>query len=70
MKLGKVAWSRTCENATKLALLYACSENHEEPVMDAAAVEWATKFAMHQTKRQLYLATRHVCRKTPFMPSA
>ena len=62
---SKTAWSRTCENAKKLALLYACSANHEHPVIDLAAVEWATEFAMHQTRRQLYLAATYVA-ENPF----
>jgi len=57
---AQTAWSRTCENATKMALLYACSENHEDPVIALPAVEWATTFAMHQTRRQLYLAATYV----------
>ncbi len=59
-EMSRTAWSRTCENAKKLALLYACSENHENPVIALPAVEWATEFAMHQTRRQLYLAATYV----------
>jgi len=64
-EVGKAAWSRTCENAKKLALLYACSENHQEPLIGLAAVEWASAFAMHQTRRQLYLAATYVA-ENPF----
>lgn len=64
-EIGKAVWSRTCENAKKLALLYACSENHEEPVIGSPAVEWATAFAMHQTRRQLHLAATYVA-ENPF----
>jgi hypothetical protein len=64
-EVGRVAWSRTCENAKKLALIFACSQNHEEPVIDVHAVEWATQFAMHQTRRQLYLAQIYVA-ENPF----
>ena len=60
-----VAWSRTCENAKKLALIYACSENHQEPMIGLPAVVWATEFAMHQTRRQLYLAGTYVA-ENPF----
>jgi len=62
---GKTAWSRTCENATRLALLYACSENHDNPIIGLPTVEWATAFAMHQTRRQLYLAATYVA-ENPF----
>ena len=57
---GRTAWSRTCENAKKMALLYACSENHQDPTIGLPAIEWATAFAMHQTRRQLYLASTYV----------
>jgi len=62
---SQTAWSRTCENATKLSLLYACSESYEDPVIGVSAVEWATEFAMHQTRRQLYLAATYVA-ENPF----
>ena len=62
---ARTAWSRTCENATKLALIYASSENHEDPVIGLPAAEWATAFAMHQTRRQLYLAATYVA-ENPF----
>ena len=46
-------------------MIYACSENHVEPIISLPAVEWATEFAMHQTRRQLYLASVHVA-ENPF----
>jgi hypothetical protein len=64
-EVGRTAWSRTCENASKLAMLYACSENHENPIITLPAVEWATAFAMHQTRRQLFLAQSYVA-ENPF----
>lgn len=64
-EVSRAAWSRTCEHAKKLSLIYACSENHEQPEIGLRAVEWATEFAMHQTRRQLYLASIHVA-ENPF----
>jgi hypothetical protein len=64
-EVARVAWSRTLENAKKLSLLYACSVNHEDPVIDLSAIEWASAFAMHQTRRQLYLADSYVA-ENPF----
>ncbi|HBJ35634.1 MAG TPA: hypothetical protein DDZ51_12995, partial [Planctomycetaceae bacterium] len=64
-EVSRTAWSRTCEHANKLALIYACSENHISPVIGMNAVRWATEFAMHQTRRQLYLAATHVA-NNPF----
>ncbi len=64
-EVARTAWSRTCENAQKLALIYACSENHEDLVIGLPAVQWATAFAIHQTRRQLYLAASYVA-ENPF----
>ena len=64
-EVARVAWSRTLENAKKLALIYACSENHENPVIGLSAIEWASAFAMHQTRRQLFLAGSYVA-ENPF----
>ncbi len=64
-EVARVAWSRTLENAKKLALIYACSENHEDPIIGLPAVEWARTFAMHQTRRQLYLAGSYMA-ENPF----
>jgi hypothetical protein len=64
-EVARVAWSRTHENAMKLALIRACSTNHENPTIDLGGIQWATAFAMHQTKRQLYLAHSYVA-ENPF----
>ncbi len=62
---ARAAWSRTCEHATKLALIYACSVNYRSPVIDIKAMTWASEFALHQTRRQLFLASVHVA-ENPF----
>jgi hypothetical protein len=62
---ARVAWSRTHENTKKLALLRACSVDRVNPKVDLAAVEWASEFAMHQTRRQLFLAAEYVA-ENPF----
>lgn len=59
-EVARTAWSRTTEQATKLALIYACSADHNAPRISLDAVRWATEFAMHQTRRQLFLASVHV----------
>jgi len=61
-EVWKAVWARGYENAAKLALLRACSANHENPVIDVPAVEWAMRFADHQMRRQLFLASEHVYR--------
>ncbi|HQG07078.1 MAG TPA: DUF3987 domain-containing protein [Anaerohalosphaeraceae bacterium] len=55
-EVAKAVWSRAAENARKLALLYACSENHQQPVITEAAAQWAIDFVNHQVRRQLFMA--------------
>jgi len=62
---ARIAWTRTYENAMKLAMLYACSANHENPAIDRSAMQWAQAFAMHQTRRQLFMAQTYVS-ENPF----
>jgi hypothetical protein len=57
---AKTVWSRVNEQVPKLALLHAASENHREPLIGVAAVEWASRFVLHQTRRMLYMAALHV----------
>lgn len=64
-EVARAAWSRTCEHARKLALIYAVSENHMKPEISLPAVRWAAEFSLHQTRRQLYLASVHVA-ENPF----
>ena len=64
-EVARVAWSRTAENARKLAMLHACSTDREHPRITLPAVEWASRFAIHQTRRQLHLASIYVA-ENPF----
>ncbi len=41
------------------------AEMNEEPAINLAAIEWASAFAMHQTRRQLFLAANYVA-ENPF----
>jgi len=59
-EVSTTVWGRVSENVRKLALLYAVSENHLKPVIGDAAVEWASRFMMHQTRRMLFMAREHV----------
>jgi hypothetical protein len=63
--VGTTVWGRVPEQVRKLALLYAVSANHQSPVIDAAAVRWATAFMLHQTRRMLFMAHNHVA-ENPF----
>ncbi|HEY2414158.1 MAG TPA: bifunctional DNA primase/polymerase [Pirellulaceae bacterium] len=53
-------WPRAVEKANKLALLYACSENAQAPVVTDAAATWAVEVVTHLTKRLAFLASRWV----------
>ncbi len=57
--------NKVSEQVRKLALLYAISENHEEPRISEAAVQWASALVTHQTQRMLCMARGHVA-KSPF----
>jgi hypothetical protein len=63
--VGTTVWGRVSEQVRKLALLYAVSENHLTPRIGLAAVEWASAFVMHQTRRMLFMAAGHVA-ENPF----
>ena len=63
--VATTVWGRTSEQTRKLALLYAVSENHEEPAIGVEAVRWASRLVMHQTRRMLFMAANHAA-ETPF----
>lgn len=63
--VGTTVWGRVQEQTRKLALLYAVSADHTDPVIDADAVGWANGFVMHQTRRMLFMAHGHVA-ENPF----
>ncbi len=63
--VGTTVWGRVSEQVRKLALLHAISENHASPRIGLAAVQWASAFVMHQTRRMLFMAASHVA-ENPF----
>ncbi len=58
--VGTTVWGRVSEQVRKLALLYAVSEDHLSPRIGLPAVQWASAFVMHQTRRMLFMAASHV----------
>jgi len=56
---GMALWARANEKARRLALIYACSENHRSPRITEAAVNWANIFVSHLTKRMLFQTRYH-----------
>jgi len=57
---ARALWARAYEKVRRLALVYACSEDHMEPCISEAGVQWAWAFAEHQTRRMLYMANTYV----------
>ena len=49
-------WGRSVEQARQLALIYAASQNREEPTIDADAAGWATELVSYLIQRKLILA--------------
>ncbi len=56
----KALWSRGAEKTSRLALLYALSENPADPLITDTAVDWAWAVVSHLTKRLLYQASVYV----------
>ena len=56
----KALWTRGAEKTSKLALLYALSENPAEPIITDKAVEWGWRIVEHLTKRLLFQASVYV----------
>ncbi|MFO0915255.1 MAG: primase C-terminal domain-containing protein [Pirellulales bacterium] len=59
-QVGMAVWARAYEKARRLALVYACSERHDAPVITANAAQWAADFVDHQTRRMLFMSGGHV----------
>jgi hypothetical protein len=59
-EVGTTVWGRVSENTRKLALLYAVSADHTNPVIGCDAITWASAFVQHQTRRMLFMASQHV----------
>lgn len=63
--VGTTVWGRVSEQARKLALIYAVSENHTAPRIGVDAARWASRLVTHQVRRMLYMAAGHVA-ENPF----
>jgi len=57
---GMTIWARANEKVCKLALLYACSENHKRPMVSKPGVKWARELVDYQIRRTLYMAWEFV----------
>lgn len=63
--VGTTVWGRVSEQARKLALIHAISENHIEPRISVDAARWASRLVMHQVRQMLFMAAGHVA-ENPF----
>ena len=57
---AQALWARTEEKACRLALIYACSANPKQPLIDRAAAEWACGLSEYLTRRMLFAASQWV----------
>ncbi len=53
-------YNRTEENARKLAVIHACSENPQSPFIGVASAKWGCDLALYLTRRLVYLADQNV----------
>ncbi len=63
--IEQVLWTRVHEIANKLALVYACSADHENPVIDGPAARWASEFTDWIVRQMMKLVQRNVA-DSPF----
>lgn len=62
---GMAIWARAYEIAIKLAGLYACSTDCENPIVQVEATRWASEFVLHHVAEMLKLVESEVV-ETPF----
>ena len=53
-------WGRSQQQARQFALVYACSIDKENPVVDQNAAQWAYELVSYLIKRKVYIAKSHV----------
>jgi hypothetical protein len=58
--IAAILWTRVYEAAGRLAVIYACSKNHKEPVIDKDAARWACDFAEWTCEQTNLMVARHV----------
>jgi hypothetical protein len=58
-------WTRTTEKARKLALIHACSANHERPEVDEVSATWGAAVSEYLTRKLISIAAEWVS-ENPF----
>ena len=67
--VATTVWSRAGEHIRKLSLCYAASVDHENPEITEEGAQWAVEFTLHQVRRMLFMANKHVA-PSPFAQAA
>ncbi len=58
--IGQTEWTRVFHKARRLALIYAASQNRENPVLTVEALEWGWKFMKYHTEQMIFKAHTRV----------
>ena len=58
--IRRALWGRAEQQARQLGLIYACSANHENPVIDEAAARWAVDLMVYLVSRKIQIARRWI----------
>ena len=59
-EIGCAIWSRYIEMTKKMAIIYACSDNYRNPLVNERALGWADKFMLHQISSTLKSAVKYI----------
>jgi hypothetical protein len=59
-EVAEAIWSRAIEKARRLAMVFACSRNHESPEIDLEAARWAIEFVKWATSTFIAKAAEEV----------
>jgi len=63
--IGQTEWTRVFHKARRLALIYAASQNRENPTLTVEALEWGWKFMKYHTEQMIFKAHTRVS-ENPF----
>ncbi|MGL6196101.1 MAG: hypothetical protein ACRC2T_14895, partial [Thermoguttaceae bacterium] len=59
-RIAAALWTRVYESALRLSLVYACSKNHDNPIIDLDAATWASEFMLRSNEGKIMLVERNV----------
>ena len=58
-EMARAVWARAHEKTRRLALIYACSRDHQDLLVTSEGVEWAWALVEHLSRRMCYMADIH-----------